>query len=200
MCSCLLPPNRIQHTLSVLQWFANKYASWFPHCRQFLSVDNREERFIGSSAIAGCLRLIKDLHPGTQCWLLLPFPKWITLACVLYYRSCAPTSSRMHEQHPVDYPMYSPGPRLCRHCMDGFSFPALVVKQLLLGIWQDIQHYKKVLCYPTSTDAPISSATPNAINEISLSSSADAFCTSQPAASRCDARRAMMRTLFVVFL
>ena len=96
-------PSRIQHALSVLQWFVRKCASWHPHCRPSLSVDNTEKRFTDSSSISGCLRLIKYLHRSTQCAALaVSESKWLMLAFVLYYRSSAKTSSRTHEQ-AVDY-------------------------------------------------------------------------------------------------
>ena len=87
----------------IFQWFVCKRASWHPHCRSYLSVDNTEKRFPGSSSISGCLRLIEELHQGTQCAALpVSESKWLMLVFVLYYRSSAKTSSRTHEQ-AVDY-------------------------------------------------------------------------------------------------
>ena len=96
-------PRKFQHAFSVLQWFVGKRASWHSHCRSFLSEDNTEKRFPDSSSISGCLRLIKDLHRGTQCAALaVSESKWLMLDFVLYYRSSVKTSSRTHEQ-AVDY-------------------------------------------------------------------------------------------------
>ena len=78
------PPSRIQHALSVLQWFVGKCASCHPRCRSSLSVDNTEKRFTDSSSISGCLRLIKYL-PEVHNALLLQFPKENGSCLPLYY-------------------------------------------------------------------------------------------------------------------
>ena len=97
-------PSRIQHKLSVLQWFATSQVMPLDiHTIVNLSVENTEEPFTDSSRISGCVRLIKDLPRVSQCWLLLQFPKCTTLAFALYCRSSATTSSRMHEKEAVNY-------------------------------------------------------------------------------------------------
>ena len=64
-------PSRIQHALSVLQWFVRKCASWHPRCHPSLSVDNTEKRFTDSSSISGSLKICTEVHNE----LPLPFPK-----------------------------------------------------------------------------------------------------------------------------
>ena len=66
-------PSRIQHALSVLQWFVGKCASWHPRCRSSLSVDNTEKRFTDSSSISGWCssKTCTEVHNA----LLLQFPK-----------------------------------------------------------------------------------------------------------------------------
>ena len=85
MCCCRLlwqsRQKRIQHALSVVQWFVGNRASWHPHCRTYHSIYNTEKRFPDSSTISGCLRLIKDFHHDTHAE-----SKWLMLAFVLYYR------------------------------------------------------------------------------------------------------------------
>ena len=126
--------------------------------------------------ISGGFRLIKDFHRGTQCAALAASEsKRFMLAFVLYYRSSATTSRRTYEQTicGLQFPMHFSRPRFCIPCIAGLSFPALVVKCVSRDL-QDSHPYKKVLSYPTSTDAPSSSATPNVVDTISLSPSADA--------------------------
>ena len=119
--------------------------------------------------------------------------------CYTTDRSSAKTSSRTHEQ-AVDYNSQ------CTH--QGHVSANIIWLALDSRHWyykcvsldlQDSHHYEKVLSHPSSTGAPSSSATPSSVKTISLSPPADAWCTSQPADSRYEARRAMKRTIFAVF-
>ena len=107
MCCCRLrrqsrKKKEYSMNFSVLQWFVGKRASWHPHCRSYLSVDNTEKRFRDSSSISGYLRLTKDLHQDTKWAVLAVYEsKWLMLAFVLYYRR---TVEPLWNDHPHQRP------------------------------------------------------------------------------------------------